>query len=154
MTPATFSTAESVGVPGATWGKKLKDNLQGKKDPGGAGGGRKPVPAKVCTSITDGLKAIYFQKARRKDAIRPCAISHPLVAMITQYFKATPHASTKPPVPSHPIPYGTLQVKPIEEAFKFSHFFSPFMTESDFDAKPSILLLGQYSTGKVKIMKM
>ena len=43
------------------------------------------------------------------------------------------------------------QVKPIEEAFKFSHFFSPFLTESDFDAKPSILLLGQYSTGKVWI---
>lgn len=41
------------------------------------------------------------------------------------------------------------QVRPIEEAFKFSHFFSPLMTESDFDAKPSILLLGQYSTGKV-----
>ena len=41
------------------------------------------------------------------------------------------------------------QVRPIEEAFKFAHFFSPFMTESDFDAKPSILLLGQYSTGKV-----
>ena len=45
--------------------------------------------------------------------------------------------------------YRCLQVKPIEEAFKFSHFFSPFLTESDFDAKPSILLLGQYSTGKV-----
>ena len=43
----------------------------------------------------------------------------------------------------------TSQVRPIEEAFKFAHFFSPFMTESDFDAKPSILLLGQYSTGKV-----
>ena len=49
------------------------------------------------------------------------------------------------PHPSDPA----TQVKPIEEAFKFSHFFSPFLTESDFDAKPSILLLGQYSTGKV-----
>ena len=56
------------------------------------------------------------------------------------------------PGPHTQIPTPTLpQVKPIEEAFKFSHFFSPFLTESDFDAKPSILLLGQYSTGKVRI---
>mmetsp|Transcript_19149 Transcript_19149/g.32938 ORF Transcript_19149/g.32938 Transcript_19149/m.32938 type:complete len:548 (+) Transcript_19149:333-1976(+) len=66
----------------------------------------KPVPAKICTSIIDGLKQIYFQK-----------------------------------------------VKPLEETFKFGHFFSPLMTESDFEAKPSVLLLGQYSTGKTTFIK-
>jgi hypothetical protein len=40
-----------------------------------------------------------------------------------------------------------LQVRPLEEAFKFGHFFSPLLNESDFSAKPSVLLLGQYSTG-------
>ncbi|KAF8073195.1 EHD1 [Scenedesmus sp. PABB004] len=63
-------------------------------------GGKKPLPAKVVTSIIDGLKAIYFSK-----------------------------------------------VRPLEDAFKFGSFFSPLLTESDFEAKPSVLLLGQYSTG-------
>lgn len=36
-----------VCVPAPEWGKK---------------DGRKPLPAKVCTSIIDGLKQIYFQK--------------------------------------------------------------------------------------------
>ncbi len=39
------------------------------------------------------------------------------------------------------------QVRPLEETYKFGSFFSPMLTESDFDAKPSVLLLGQYSTG-------
>ncbi len=39
------------------------------------------------------------------------------------------------------------QVKPLEEAFKFGNFFSPLLSDSDFEAKPSVLLLGQYSTG-------
>ena len=50
MSPATFTTAESVGAAGATWGQKIKDRVQG-------GGGlaarealeksRRPAPAKV-----------------------------------------------------------------------------------------------------------
>ena len=35
----------------------MVDNLTGQ-----GAGGKKPLPAKLCTSITDGLKAIYFQK--------------------------------------------------------------------------------------------
>ncbi len=30
------------------------------------------------------------------------------------------------------------QIRPLEEAYKFGHFFSPLMTESDFEAKPSV----------------
>jgi len=40
-----------------------------------------------------------------------------------------------------------LQVRPIEDAFKFGHFFAPLLNESDFEAKPSVLMLGQYSSG-------
>jgi translation initiation factor RLI1 len=46
-----------------------------------------------------------------------------------------------------------LQVRPLEETFKFGHFFSPIMNEGDFEAKPSVLLLGQYSTGKSTFIK-
>jgi hypothetical protein len=42
-----------------------------------------------------------------------------------------------------------LQVRPLEDQFKFGSFFTPLLHESDFEAKPSVLLLGQYSTGKV-----
>ena len=45
------------------------------------------------------------------------------------------------------------KIKPLEEAFSFASFFSPCMTEGDFDAKPSVLLLGQYSTGKTTFVK-
>jgi EH domain-containing protein 1 len=41
-----------------------------------------------------------------------------------------------------------MQVRPLEDAFKFGSFFSPLLHESDFEAKPSVLLLGQYSTGE------
>jgi hypothetical protein len=36
------------------------------------------------------------------------------------------------------------QVLPLEELSKFSHFNSPHLSPSDFDAKPMVLLLGQY----------
>lgn len=41
----------------------------------------------------------------------------------------------------------------MEEQFKFGAFFSSLLNESDFYAKPSVLLLGQYSTGKTTFIK-
>ena len=41
-----------------------------------------------------------------------------------------------------------MQIRPLEEAYKFGGFFSSLLNESDFSAKPSVLLLGQYSTGE------
>lgn len=43
------------------------------------------------------------------------------------------------------------QVRPLEDQFKFGSFFTPLLHESDFEAKPSVLLLGQYSTGWVVV---
>ena len=37
---------------------------------------------------------------------------------------------------------------PLEEHYLFDKFHSPFLDDPDFDAKPMILLIGQYSTGK------
>ncbi|DBA71146.1 hypothetical protein WJX79_000852 [Trebouxia sp. C0005] len=45
------------------------------------------------------------------------------------------------------------KIRPLEEAYKFGSFFSSLLTESDFEAKPSVLLLGQYSTGKTTFIK-
>jgi len=53
---------------------------------------------------------------------------------------STPSCCTPNPPPQ---PNRTRQVKPLEEAFKFSSFFSAALHESDFEAKPSVLLIGQ-----------
>ena len=49
--------------------------------------------------------------------------------------------------------YIAVQIRPLEEAYKFGDFFSSYLNESDFHAKPSVLLLGQYSTGKTTFVK-
>ncbi|KAL4628224.1 hypothetical protein ACB092_05G221500 [Castanea dentata] len=45
------------------------------------------------------------------------------------------------------------KLKPLEVAYRFNDFVSPLMTNSDFDAKPMVMLLGQYSTGKTTFIK-
>ncbi|KAL1492622.1 hypothetical protein ABEB36_010858 [Hypothenemus hampei] len=42
---------------------------------------------------------------------------------------------------------------PLEESYHFHEFHSPKLEDSDFDAKPMILLVGQYSTGKTTFIK-
>ncbi|EOY28849.1 EPS15 domain 2 isoform 3 [Theobroma cacao] len=45
------------------------------------------------------------------------------------------------------------KLKPLEVTYRFNDFVSPFLTNSDFDAKPMVMLLGQYSTGKTTFIK-
>ncbi|CAN4102677.1 unnamed protein product [Withania somnifera] len=45
------------------------------------------------------------------------------------------------------------KLKPLEVAYHFDDFVSPLLTNSDFDAKPMVMLLGQYSTGKTTFIK-
>jgi len=45
------------------------------------------------------------------------------------------------------------KIKPLEEMYQFHEFHSPLLRDSDFDAKPTVLLLGQYSTGKTSFIK-
>ncbi|EPS69769.1 hypothetical protein M569_04997, partial [Genlisea aurea] len=45
------------------------------------------------------------------------------------------------------------KLKPLEATYQFNDFVSPFLTASDFDAKPMVMLLGQYSTGKTTFIK-
>lgn len=87
--------------PGAPPGAKAREG-----QPLGAGRRRAPMTTKDVTSVTDGLRKIYFNK-----------------------------------------------IRPLEELYKFGHFFSPLLSEGDFEAKPSVLLLGQYSTGKTTFIK-
>ncbi|KAK8925937.1 hypothetical protein KSP39_PZI018265 [Platanthera zijinensis] len=45
------------------------------------------------------------------------------------------------------------KLKPLEVTYHFNDFVSPSLTNSDFDAKPMVMLLGQYSTGKTTFIK-
>src|SRR6218665_3430775 len=47
----------------------------------------------------------------------------------------------------------TKKLLPLEEFYKFHDFHSPPLSDSDFDAKPMILLVGQYSTGKTTFIR-
>lgn len=45
------------------------------------------------------------------------------------------------------------KVRPLEEETGFAHFYSPALKDADFDAKPTVLLLGQYSVGKTSFIR-
>lgn len=45
------------------------------------------------------------------------------------------------------------KIKPVEELYKYGEFYQPLLTDHDFDAKPMVLLLGQYSTGKTSFIR-
>ena len=45
------------------------------------------------------------------------------------------------------------RIKPVEDAYEFSHFQSPPLSEADIQSKPIVLLLGQYSVGKSTFIK-
>ena len=45
------------------------------------------------------------------------------------------------------------KIRPVEETYKFGDFYSPLLTDGDFDAKPMVLLLGQYSVGKTTFIR-
>lgn len=45
------------------------------------------------------------------------------------------------------------KLHPLEETYKFHDFHSPSLDDPDFDSKPMILLIGQYSTGKTTFIR-
>lgn len=45
------------------------------------------------------------------------------------------------------------KLRPLEEKCGFRYFHSPLMSDADFTAKPMVLLVGQYSTGKTSFLK-
>ena len=42
---------------------------------------------------------------------------------------------------------------PLEKEYKYGEFHSPYLNEGDFNAKPMVLLIGQYSTGKTTFIR-
>ncbi|EDQ87078.1 uncharacterized protein MONBRDRAFT_38103 [Monosiga brevicollis MX1] len=45
------------------------------------------------------------------------------------------------------------RIRPVEELYKYQAMNSATLTDADFDARPQVLLLGQYSVGKTSFIK-
>ena len=45
------------------------------------------------------------------------------------------------------------KIRPLELSSKYGHFHSPPLSPSDFDSRPMVLLLGQYSVGKTSFIR-
>eukprot|EP00184_Porphyridium_aerugineum_P006126 CAMPEP_0184699514 /NCGR_PEP_ID=MMETSP0313-20130426/5769_1 /TAXON_ID=2792 /ORGANISM="Porphyridium aerugineum, Strain SAG 1380-2" /LENGTH=663 /DNA_ID=CAMNT_0027158625 /DNA_START=42 /DNA_END=2030 /DNA_ORIENTATION=- len=45
------------------------------------------------------------------------------------------------------------KIKPVEQAYKFSSFYASEISDGDFDSRPMVLLVGQYSVGKTSFIK-
>jgi len=45
------------------------------------------------------------------------------------------------------------KILPLEQLYRFDLFHSPFMSDAEFDAKPQVMLLGQYSVGKTSFIR-
>jgi len=46
-----------------------------------------------------------------------------------------------------------LKILPLEQLYRFDIFHSPYLTDAEFDAKPQVMLLGQYSVGKTTFIR-
>jgi GTPase SAR1 family protein len=46
-----------------------------------------------------------------------------------------------------------LRILPLEQTYRFDLFNSPYLSDAEFDAKPQVMLLGQYSVGKTTFIR-
>ena len=45
------------------------------------------------------------------------------------------------------------KIYPLEVNYRYDLFFSPYMTDAEFDSKPQVMLVGQYSVGKTSFIR-
>ena len=46
-----------------------------------------------------------------------------------------------------------LKIMPLEAMYRYDLFFTPLMTDAEFDSKPQVMLVGQYSVGKTSFIR-
>ena len=45
------------------------------------------------------------------------------------------------------------KVLPLEQTYRYDMFHTPFMSDAEFDSKPQVMLIGQYSVGKTSFIR-
>ncbi|VVB07764.1 unnamed protein product [Arabis nemorensis] len=108
--------------------------------------------------VLEGLENVVSkQKSSKQNVdVEDNVVTQPQVTAKTPWFKSK--SIIKPQVNVVTIVDGLKKLyneklKPLEVAYRFNDFASPVLTNSDFDAKPMVMLLGQYSTGKTTFIK-
>ncbi|GMI65455.1 EPS15 homology domain 1 [Hibiscus trionum] len=105
----------------------------------------------------EGLDELLEKKRDPSNSSKPDSNGDSTKASITvQWFSSKPSQKFLSHVTS--IQDGlkklyTQKLKPLEVTYCFNDFVSPLLTNSDFDCKPMVMLLGQYSTGKTTFIK-
>ncbi|XP_059443274.1 EH domain-containing protein 1 [Corylus avellana] len=109
--------------------------------------------------VMDGLDALIAKKKRKEKTgeLDTNGSSQVLPSPSANWFSSK--SSKKVPLSSVTSIIDGLKrlyiqkLKPLEVTYRFNDFVSPLLTNSDFDAKPMVMLLGQYSTGKTTFIK-
>ncbi|XP_073224447.1 EH domain-containing protein 1-like isoform X2 [Cicer arietinum] len=105
----------------------------------------------------EGLDALVAKKKRKQKDKDVNASPSPLPSPSSNWFSAK--STKKVPASSVTSIIDGLKrlyiqkLKPLEVAYRYNDFVSPLLNNSDFDAKPMVMLLGQYSTGKTTFIK-
>ncbi len=76
--------------------------------------------------------------------------SHPILSVI---FLGDLTSLLSFPLLSSPLLSSPPQILPLEESSRYAHFHSPPMNPADFEAKPMVLIVGQYSVGKTSFIR-
>ncbi|KAG9159983.1 hypothetical protein Leryth_005719 [Lithospermum erythrorhizon] len=108
----------------------------------------------------EGLDVLLAKKAKRlsKSEGEPNGNAEVQTSKSASWFSSTKSAK-KVPLSSVTSIFDGLKklylqnLKPLEVTYHFNDFVTPLLTNSDFDAKPMVMLLGQYSTGKTTFIK-
>ncbi|KAK3011484.1 hypothetical protein RJ639_012489, partial [Escallonia herrerae] len=110
--------------------------------------------------LMDGLDVLLAKQKRTSKTSEPELNGSPQVqnSPAALWFSSTKSAKKVPLASVTSIVDGLKKLyiqklKPLEVTYRFNDFVSPLLTNSDFDAKPMVMLLGQYSTGKTTFIK-
>jgi EH domain-containing protein 1 len=100
---------------------------------GGPDGGRMPPPSYVQANVVASHNAGAGLGRKTTAQERLKQLSDKVIQGLKQLYKA--------------------HIRPVEELYNFGQFHSPSLEDSDFDAPPMVLMLGQYSVGKTSFIK-
>ncbi|XP_023636463.1 EH domain-containing protein 2 isoform X3 [Capsella rubella] len=106
--------------------------------------------------VLEGLENVKQKASKTHVDVEDDVVTQPQVTAKAPWYKSK--SIIKPQVNVVTIVDGlkrlyTEKLKPLEVTYRFNDFASPVLTNSDFDAKPMVMLLGQYSTGKTTFIK-
>lgn len=104
------------------------------------------------------LEHLETSKERNWTRARPCRwSSEPLISMFS-WVKQEQGGRNKEGEMYQTVTEGlqslyTKKLLPLEETYLFHDFHSPALEAADFQSKPMVLLVGQYSTGKTTFIR-